>query len=57
MSKQTEDLLYEITMSIAKHGIKDQFYNQMKKMKTQDKHKWKTIAEKYEYAYRKVKDD
>ena len=29
---------------------------QLKKMLTQDKHKWKTICEKWEYALKRIKE-
>ena len=54
MSKWQEDVLYEITMSVNQKGLEKEFNKQLKKMRTQPKHKWKTISEKYEYAYRKI---
>ena len=32
-----------------------ELYTQIKKMQTQNKHKWKTPVEKWEYAYNKVR--
>ena len=55
MSKWQEDLLYEITMSVDKKGIRKKFDKQLKKMDTQIKHKYKSVSEKWEYAYNKIK--
>lgn len=49
-----EDFFYEIYTQIKAKNISDQFYNQLDKMKFQDKHKYKTIKEQWEYAYNKV---
>jgi len=54
MSKWQEDILYEITMSVNNKGLQKEFNKQLNKMRTQPKHKWKSISEKYEYAYRKI---
>ena len=54
MSKWQEDILYEITMSVNNKGLQKEFDKQLLKMRTQTKHKWKTISEKYEYAYNKI---
>ena len=55
MSKWQEDLLYEITMSVERIGKKKEFNKQLKKMNKQHKHKYKNIAERWEYAYNKIK--
>jgi len=55
MTKQTEDTLFEITTKIAAEGIRKEFDRQLTKMGKQDKHKWKDICERWEYAYNKVK--
>ena len=55
MTSQTEDTLYEIHTELTQSGLWDKFNKQMKKMSTQPKHKWKTVCEKWEYAYSKVK--
>ena len=57
MSKWQEDILYEITMCVQALGLKTEFNKQMKKMNSQAHHKYKTIGEKYEYAYSKIMKD
>ena len=49
-----EDVFYEIYNDIHEKGLKTQFDTQLQKMLNQDKHKYKTIKEKWEYAYHKV---
>ena len=55
MSKWQEDLLYDITMSIKRKGIRKEFNKQLKKMDKQVEHKYKSVSEKWEYAYNKIK--
>ena len=55
MTKQTEDTLFEIATKVAAEGIRKEFDKQLKKMGEQDKHKWKDMCERWEYAYNKVK--
>jgi len=55
MSKQTEDTLYEIYTEVTQSGLTDKFDKQIKKMLSQDKHKWKTACEKWEYALKRIK--
>ena len=50
----SEDYIYEIFEKLEKKELKDSFHNQLNKMKWQDKHKYKTPKEKYEYAFKKV---
>ena len=50
----SEDYIYEIFEDLEKKELKDSFHNQLNKMKWQDKHKYKTPKEKYEYAFKKV---
>ena len=55
MTSQTEDIMYEIHTALTESKLWDAFNTQIKKMQTQDKHKWKTPVEKWEYAYDKVR--
>jgi len=55
MSKWSEDILYEITMSVESRGLRKQFDQQLKKMRKHPQHQHKTMSEKYEYAYSKIK--
>ena len=55
MSRQSEDTMYEIHTALTESKLWDAFNTQIKKMQTQDKHKWKTLVEKWEYAYNKVR--
>ena len=54
MTKQTEDTLFEINTSVDSLGIRKQFKAQLKKMASQEKHKWKSAVECWEYAYGRV---
>tara|TARA_R110002073_G_scaffold320000_1_gene494940 strand:+ start:113 stop:289 length:177 start_codon:yes stop_codon:yes gene_type:complete len=54
MSKWEEDTIYEITMSIKDRGVEQEFYSQLNKMKTQPEWKHKTVAERFEYAYKAI---
>mgnify|MGYP001400931055 CR=1 FL=1 len=55
MSRQTEDIMYEIHTALTESKLWDKFNTQIKKMQTQGKHKYKTSSERWEYAYNKVK--
>ena len=49
-----EDFWYEMTESIDKHGLKKEFDAQLKKMRSQDKHKYRDARDRWSYAYNKV---
>ena len=51
----TEDTLFEIYYEVKDKNLKDKFDIQCKKMESQDKHKYKTIAERWEYALYRIK--
>ena len=55
MSRNTEDTMYEIHTALTESKLWDVFNAQLKKMRAQDKHKYKTSSERWEYAYNKVK--
>ena len=55
MTKQEEDTMYEIHTALTESKLWGVFDKQLKKMGTQEKHKWKTPAEKWEYALRRIK--
>ena len=57
MSKQQEDTMHEIYEEVEKKGLRKKFNAQMKKMKKQEKHKYKTICEGWEYALKKLKNN
>ena len=54
-TKQTEDLMYNIVKELEETGLRRQFDAQLSKMAKQDKHKWKEIGERWEYAIQKVR--
>ena len=56
MSRQTEDIMYAIYEEIEQLGLRKKFNKQIKKMKTQPKHKWKTACEDWEYALKRIKE-
>lgn len=49
-----EDFFYEIYNSVREKGISEAFYNQLDKMKFQDKHRYKSVRDHWEYAYKKI---
>ena len=55
MTKQTEDTLYTIYTELTESKLWDAFNAQLKKMRAQNKHKYKTSSERWEYAYNKIK--
>jgi hypothetical protein len=52
-----EDTLMEVYLEVERKGIKNKFEEQCKKMQSQDKHKFKTVAEKWEYALQKIQKE
>jgi len=52
---KTEDRLMEVYYEVENSGLRTKFDKQVKKMKHQDKHKYKTIAERWEYALYRIK--
>ena len=54
MTSNQEDTLYEIHNKLKELQLKPKFDKQLKKMRSQDKHKWKDMSERWEYAYGKV---
>ena len=56
MTSQTEDTLYEIHTELTESKLWNKFNKQIKKMDSQEKHKWKTPAEKWEYALKRIKE-
>ena len=56
MSRQEEDTLMEIYLEVEKKGLREKFDKQLKKMRNQDKHQYKSMTEKYEYALRRIKE-
>ena len=57
MSRQTEDTMYEIHTELTESKLWPKFNKQLKKMSTQEKHKYKDVCEKWEYALKRIKED
>ena len=55
MGINTEDILYEVYNEVNNKGLRPQFEKQLSKMKDQDKHKYKTVSERWEYALYRIK--
>jgi len=49
-----EDIYYEITESIDKLGLRKEFDDQLEKMRSQEKHRYKETRDRWDYAYNKV---
>ena len=56
MTSNQEDTMYTIHTKVEELNISKEFHIQVEKMCTQDKHKWKDMCEKWEYAFNKVKN-
>ena len=57
MTSQEEDTLYNIHTALTESKLWPEFNKQIKKMSSQNKHKWKTVCERWEYAFNKVKNN
>ena len=55
MSSQSEDTMWFIYEEVEKNGLRKKFDKQLKKMETQEKHKYKEVHEVWEYALNKIK--
>ena len=51
----TEDILHEIYDEVCSCGLKEKFDAQLEKMKAQDKHRFKNVKERWEYALYRIK--
>lgn len=49
-----EDAFYEIYSEVKEKKLKEKFDLQLKKMEKQDKHKFKSTKERWEYAYSRI---
>ena len=49
-----EDTLHEIYNKVRELKITKLFNKQLSKMQRQDKHRWKTVSEQWEYALNKI---
>lgn len=49
-----EDTIYLIFEELENKNLKNEFYKQLQKMKFQEKHRYKSPKDKYEYAFDKV---
>ena len=56
MTKQTEDTLHEIHTELTESKLWNKFNKQIKKMDSQEKHRWKTPSERWEYALNRIKE-
>ena len=56
-TRQTEDTMYAIHTELTESKLWPEFNKQLRKMEKQDKHKWKTVCESWEYALNRIKDN
>lgn len=54
---QYDDLFYEIYDEVNSSNLSEEFNIQISKMEFQDKHRYKSIKEKWEYSLNKIKED
>jgi hypothetical protein len=51
----SEDVLVEVYHEVEKSGMRVEFDNQLNKMLSQDKHRFKNVGERWEYALYRIK--
>ena len=51
-----EDTLWFIYKEVEKRGLRKKFDKQVKKMDTQEKHKYKEVHEIWEYALKRIQE-
>ena len=56
MTRQTEDTMYANHAELTESKLWDKFNAQLKKMDKQEKHKYKEVCERWEYALRRIKE-
>ena len=56
MTSNQEDTMYEIHTALTESKLWGKFNTQLKKMNTQEKHKWKSSVERWEYALKRIKE-
>ena len=50
-----EDKFYEMSMSIKNNKLEEQFFKNLKSLESKPKHKHKSVWDKWEYAFEKLK--
>ena len=56
MSSNTEDTMYRIYKEVEEKKLRKKFDKQIKKMDTQEKHKYKDVCETWEYALKRIQE-
>tara|TARA_Y100001938_G_C7813619_1_gene293108 strand:- start:209 stop:379 length:171 start_codon:yes stop_codon:yes gene_type:complete len=56
MTKQSEDTMYRIYHEVKEKKLQRKFDKQIKKMETQEKHKFKEVCEMWEYALKRIQE-
>lgn len=51
---QYDDFIYEVFKVLEEKQLKQKFFDQLEKMRWQDKHKYKNTRERHEYAFNKI---
>ena len=51
----SEDILFEVYNEVEDSGMRIEFDDQINKMLCQDKHRFKSICERWEYALYRIK--
>ena len=50
-----EDAIMDVFLEIKDKGLEEKFHEQLSKMKSQKKHKYKSVKDNWEYALYRVK--
>ena len=56
MSSNQEDTMYRIYKEVEEKKLRRKFDKQLKKMDTQEKHKYKEVSEMWEYALKRIQE-
>lgn len=58
MTSIQEDIMYEIYRKVhSNNNLKRDFYKQLNKMESQEKHRFKDVCERWEYALNRVEKE
>jgi hypothetical protein len=55
MTSNQEDILMDIHTEVTQSNLWEEFNAQLKKMQSQEKHRWKDVCERWEYALYRIK--
>jgi len=54
MTRNQEDIMWDIHTEVTQSNLWDEFNTQLKKMESQEKHRFKNVCERWEYALYRI---